>query len=319
MNDFRLSGDDRRAIAEAQRVLSPQALANIQSALALFAERQRELVAAATPGIQRALEQVAGALAMVQPRIDQITDQFRSTLVALQPGLAALAEEIERVVPANLRHRFDELDALWAMAVEDGVAICWVPRSGLLDDLLAEPTREARMDVLVSRRVEIFADCLDVLAAVRSPGATACREAIAAAADGHHGAAQSLAGNVIDSFVLASVDGRHTERRRRATEWASEGYGEDDALRDLFDVVALAPIVAAFESWWPGDEPPQRFNRHATAHAAGEEAVYSERFSMAALIAAVSITRHFHNHSPELVPLGQRVIDQADVEALTQQ
>ena len=318
MSDFQLSGDDRRAIAEAQRVLSPQALANIQSALALFAERQREFVAAAVPGIQRALEQMAAAFAAVQPGIDQIAEQFRSTLATLKPALAALAEELERVVPANLRQRFDELDALWAMAVDDGVAVCWVPSSALLDDLLAQPTPEARMDVLVSRRAEIFADCLEVLAAVRSPGATACREAIAAAADGHHGAAQSLASNVIDSFVLASVDGDHRERRYRAKKWAAEGYGDDDALRDLFDVVALAPIVAALQGWWPGDEPPERFNRHATAHAAGEEAVYSERFSMVALIAAVSITRHFHDHRPGLVPLGQRVIDQADVEALTQ-
>ena len=63
--------------------------------------------------------------------------------------IAALAEHLERFVPANLRHRFADLDELWAMAVETGIAVCWVPRIGLLDDLLAAPTTDERMDVLV--------------------------------------------------------------------------------------------------------------------------------------------------------------------------
>ena len=314
MSDFRLSDDDRRAIAEAQRVVASKALANIQPALEQFAQQQRQLVAAVTPGLQRFMQQYSDAVAGLQPGIDQIAEQIRSTLVALQPTFAALAEQLERLVPANLRHRFDELDDFWVMSVETGIAICWVPRIGLLDDLLVAQTAEHRMDVLVARRVEILADCIDALAAVRTPGAAACREAIAAAADGHHGAAQSLAGNVIDSFVLANVDGEQRTRRPRAKEWAFEGYTDDDALRDIFDVVALAPIIAAFKSWWPGDDPPRTFNRHATAHAAGEDAVYSERFSIVALLAAVSITRHFHDHKPGLVSLGQRIIDQGVVE-----
>lgn len=314
MSDFRLSDDDRRAIAEAQRVVRSQAFANLQPALEQFAEQQRQLLAAAMPGLQRFMQQFSDVVAELQPGIDQFAEQIRSTLLSLQPTFALLAEQLERLVPANLRHRFAELDELWEMSVETGIAICWVPRIGLLDDLLAAQTAENRMDVLVARRVEILADCIDVLAAVRTPGAAACREAISAAADGHHSAAQSLAGNVIDSFVLANVDGHHTARRTRAKDWASGGYTDDDALRDLFDVIALAPIVVAFEKWWPGDDPPETFNRHATAHAAGEDAVYSERFSIVALIAAVSITRHFHDHKPGLVPLEQRTTDDVAIE-----
>ena len=79
-------------------------------------------------------------------------------------------------------------------------------------------------------------------------------------------------------------------------------------------MIALAPIIAAFEKWWPGDDPPRTFNRHATAHAAGELAIYCEQFSLVALIAAVSITRHFHDHKPGLVPLGHRMIDEVVIE-----
>lgn len=314
MSEFRLSDEDRRAIAEAQRVVASEAFDNIRPVLEQFAEQQHRLVAAVTPGLRRFMQQYSDAVAAWQPGVDRIAEQIRSSLLALQPTFAALAEHLERYVPANLRHRFADLDELWAMAVETGIAVCWVPRMGLLDDLLAAPTAEQRMDILVARRTEVLADCLVVLDDVRTPGAHACREAIAAAADGHHSSAQSLAGNVIDSFVLANVDGHHKTRRPRATEWASEGYADDDALRDLFDVIALAPIISAFEKWWPGDEPPRTFNRHATAHAAGEDAIYGERFSIVALIAAVSITRHFHDHKPGLVPLGQRIIDEIATE-----
>ena len=205
MSDFRLSDADRRAIAEAQRVVASKAFANIQPALEQFAEQQRQFVAAVTPGLQRFMQQYSDAVAGLQPGIDRIVEQARSTPLALPPTFAALAEQLERFVPANLRHRFADLDELWGMSVETGIAICWVLRIGLLDELLAAPTAEDRMDVLVARRAEVLADCLVVIADVRTPGADACQEAVAAAADGYHGAAQSLAGNVIDSFVLANV------------------------------------------------------------------------------------------------------------------
>lgn len=87
MRDFPLSDDDRRVIAEAQRIVASRAFANLQTALQRFAQQQRQPVAAVTPGLQRFMQQYSDALAALQPGIDQIAEQMRSTFRSLAADL----------------------------------------------------------------------------------------------------------------------------------------------------------------------------------------------------------------------------------------
>ena len=292
MSEFELPENVRQRLDETQRTIAT----TLASSLEPLLEQHRRAIAAAMPGIERFLEQYRQALAALQPQLDQIGEQARKSIL---PALQVLEAQL-RLVPRNLAVRYRDLDALWAIAVSEGVPICWIPRPEILDDLLAAGSPGGRLALLVDRRTEILADCDAVLRDIDAADAATCLEVVAASAAGLHGPAQSHAGNIIDSFVLRVGGGASRFKRSSVAAYAEAGYRDDDGLRQTFDVIALAPIVAALTQWFPGDPAPMRFNRHATAHVAGHPGVFTEAFSIVAVMAAVSITRHFHDHVPDL-------------------
>lgn len=233
------TASERRQIAEAQR-----ALAALQPGIDRMVEQHRTAIDSIRPAIKLVLERQNEIVTQLQPGIEAFVDNVRRIVTGLQPGLDAL----RRTIPDNLIGHLRDLEPLWNMSIDDGIAICWIPGSGILNDLITAESTNARLALLMDRRPEILADCYEILTDLDTPAAAACREAVAAAAAGHHGPAQSHAANVLDSFVLNIAD----RDRARARDFAAAGYTDDDVLSHTFDIIALAPIHAALENWFPG-------------------------------------------------------------------
>lgn len=211
---------------------------------------------------------------------------------ALQRSLVILGAAARRLVPSNLLDRSD-LEQLVAVARVDGIAVCWVPRAEILDELRAASTTGQRYDVLVARRGDVLDDCDRVLGSVRSPIADQCRSAVACARGGFDGPAQSHATNVFDSIVWGRYD-RPSHAKRVAGRTR-----EESTLLEFFEIMAIAPVVATHAHWDRYGPSPGTFNRNGTAHDIGNPDAHHEGFVIAALMAATSLVRHFADSEDE--------------------
>jgi len=92
---------------------------------------------------------------------------------------------------------------------------------------------------------------------------------------------------VLDRFCVPGGQKRTGEARKAATKWAGVATSLDDqTLNELTEHVAIRPLVTAFAEWYPGNDPPVSFNRHATAHCVGQTGVFSEAHSLVAVMLA---------------------------------
>lgn len=84
-----------------------------------------------TTALEAAAEQTRRMLAPTTSR-----RRWPSQLALLRQAAATAVDHLDRYAPANLRNRFVDVDALQAISSADGNPIAWIPRPGLLDDLL---------------------------------------------------------------------------------------------------------------------------------------------------------------------------------------
>ena len=174
-----------------------------------------------------------------------------------------------------------DLDVGKALVIilDEGVPLVWVPRPGIVAELVGAADADVRDGILLSSRDDIGADCLSVLDEVTAPElkplAELAAEAVSALQGGHGSSAQALAGNVFDTLLR---DGA-----RRGVMFAGPPIGyfkydkvrkqitpisDDTAIRRFRPDCVLSAAVAALENYDPSDPPPARFVRHATAHRA---------------------------------------------------
>ena len=229
-----------------------------------------------------------------QALLDSIKDQS-DLLARITQGIelklptvdfSSLLEALDRWIPANLR-RVDDLDAVAAISLDEGIPLSWVPRTEIVNDLLEARRAEDRQAILDKRRDDILDDCELALAALTGEWADQCRSAISAMRLELHGPAQSHAANIIDSVVLA-LHGNFG--RDHAKERATAGF-DDLPLQLAAENLTLRPLFRAFTSWWPnsGVTPPDHFARHPTAHAVGHDGVFAPRSALVAVMLAASL------------------------------
>lgn len=112
-----------------------------------------------------------------------------------------------------------------------------------------------------------------------------------------HGPAQSHAANIVDSIVLAfhGKDGRTTTQKHAQLDF------DDLPLRVIAENLALRPLLRALVTWWPawGTPPPEHFARHATAHAVGQEGVFTPLNALIAVMLATSLTVQYQPQSAD--------------------
>jgi hypothetical protein len=164
-----------------------------------------------------------------------------------------------------------------------------------------------RADVFATRRQEIIEDCRAVLSDVTSPDLAEhvafLKEALDIAADGRLAAAQSLAASIFDTVL------RHTIKPSRISGYYKRVKDEINARHDNASIAEMrwgfvhVPAIAALDTFDQpnGDPIPTKFNRHASAHAAGR-AQYTPANAVIALTLATSLVREAHQ---EIVDAGQ--------------
>jgi hypothetical protein len=156
--------------------------------------------------------------------------------------LARFAEVIDSWIPSNLR-AFPDLDKAAAMALHEGIPISWIPRSEIVVALVDASSREERQSILIDRQNDILDDCEEALTACGNEWATQCKNAIGALRAGFGAPAQSHAGNIIDSIVLA-LHGRNG--REEAKSRLEAGFDDIPLLRPQRIDATLSPTSCHF-------------------------------------------------------------------------
>ena len=246
--------------------------------------RNAALVAASQPN--------AEVLASIAAKFDYsaLTKQLSSVLDGID--WAGLQRAVENWLPSNLRST-NELDEVARLSLSEGLPLAWVPRAEIVQELTSATTPDDRLRILAERFEEILDDCEAVLLPISHEWASQCRSALSALRQpGLEGPAQSHAGNIIDSVVLAILgeDGG----RGIATERAEEPY-EDLPMWVAGENLVLRPLFLGFVHWHPGkgDPIPPHFGRHLTAHAVGYVGVFSRQYALIAVMLATSLTAQF--------------------------
>jgi hypothetical protein len=147
--------------------------------------------------------------------------------------------------------------------------------------------------ILLAHFDDILDDCEGALADISHDWANQCRTALTGMRQpGLEALAQSHAGNIVDSIVLAILGGGHG--RQVAQQRASEPY-DDLPLHVAVEHLVLRPLHHGFAKWHAGNGGPipTRFARHATAHAVGQPDVFTRDHALVAVMLATSLTRQF--------------------------
>jgi len=234
-------------------------------------------------------QQAAAAALRFQVDLSPLLEALRGTWRGIVDW-QQLREHLNRWMPLNLRDVRD-LAAAAQLSLDEGLPLAWVPRSAIVDALLASDTPQERAFILDERLTDILDDCEALLVHIPHEWARECVAAISALRAGFDGPAQSHAANIIDSIVLRLL-GKNGRDRARA--WAGEPF-DDVPLRVASESLTLRPLYRAFAPWWPDQDarPPDHFARHATAHAVGYPGLFHRRHALVAVMLATSLTVQF--------------------------
>ncbi|MDA8074470.1 MAG: hypothetical protein M0Z40_04425 [Actinomycetota bacterium] len=247
-------------------------------------EQAREIIASyQIPGLDESTRRSAEAIAA----------QFQDIISrAGTLDLSRITEGLEAWIPDNLRSLddIDHLEVVATIALNEGIPWAWVPRTSLVEQLVASPDEAARTKVLLDHLEDVLDDCLSLCSEIPHRWARECEECIRAYRSGF-ATAQSYAANIVDSVVMLLL-GRHG--RDRAKNQAQEDL-DDLLLRVISESITIRPLVRAFANWWPdhGTPPPDHFARHATAHAVGHPGLFTNLNFLVAIMLATSLTAQF--------------------------
>jgi hypothetical protein len=244
------------------------------SSAALGAARQLQTSWAETLARQVDFGALADKLALALPKID----------------VSRWVELLERWIPINLR-KVEDLGTVAQLALDEGLPLAWVPRSDIVEALLAANDAKERAAIMDDRFADILDDCEAALSGSEHEWARQCLAAVSAMRAGHEGPAQSHGANIIDSIILRLMGRNGPEDALRRAE---EGL-DDLPLQLVAESLTLRPLFRAFTSWWPtsGTAPPEHFARHATAHAVGHEGLFDRLNALVAVMLATSLTIQF--------------------------
>jgi hypothetical protein len=213
------------------------------------------------------------ARAVQVPRIEPLRVRLHTALDGVDPGrmleavrraVQGLEGDLLSALPENWRDiDFDELERAVMLAMEDGLALVWVPRGEIVRAMIDAPSRGEREAILLARESEILDDVDGALNRVQGDRLVHPRDLARAAAaahrDGHHAAAQTLAAAALSALVHGFGFQRFAQARE---EWERDHPMEVD----LFDVRITTLLQAFARALHHTDYARPGFNRHATQH-----------------------------------------------------
>lgn len=266
--------DERRALFE-KKIEAAREAGDMTDSQALvtrlvFGFATDPVVLAALVGLRK---RVAGTINRIAKDLSPALDAAERAVAQLQPFLVMLAKALpvlERAFFPNWRGVTlpDDDELLEGILIDEGIALGWVPAKDTLQLLLDAPSPQARRRIVGSRWRSIVRHCETEVASVQSTTLTESRnfalESAKALLEGHTSSSQALSANLLDTLLRAGYD-KHA--RRFLTGFTRPRLDIDDYV--FREAIVLGGIFGAHEPYDgdSGERPPQRYSRHASAHA----------------------------------------------------
>ena len=206
------------------------------------------------------------------------------------PEFRRLLEQLRGALPPNWSEDVDEEMAL-VVVQDEGIPLVWIPRADVVEGLLAEDDRTARLAMLVQCRSMILEDCRKVLAETTedtlSGQVPLAKAAVEALAENHFEAAQALAVVVTETAIARTIDENYARVKRHMLL--------DPKMADWNKLrlhAALAPIGRFYTDWhWKSGRPqPLELSRHVSVHHA-DSTHYTEVNAIIAVMLVTSVLR----------------------------
>ncbi len=191
-------------------------------------------------------------------------------------------------VPSNWPDEFDDvLPQLVEIVNGEGIPVAWVPRTSILEALIAAESATARSELLIAHREEILQDCADSVEdlddAFLAPYLPIAKEVLAVCRDGHWAvpaiAAVTLVHNLVEALKWVSD-------HQRVAKYHS--LREDESASRLLEQATRAPLIRFYDDWNPksGQPRPAHLTRHVVSHQLDEDQVSARNCVVAVMLMA---------------------------------
>lgn len=227
-----------------------------------------------------------------------LVDGLRRAADAIIRGLAQAmveaAHTAERAfefgIPPNWEElTFSQMEDVAKLMQRTGWSLAWTPPGAVIEKVLAEKDAEAAGQLLLAAEGQIIDDLdrllrdsqLEATGAVRK----AARDALEAYRSGYLAPAQALTTVALTHAIHSHLEElKLSEARGALSEFKSE---EADIWIFRFSAVASA-LATTLEASYPGDPPPQKYNRHASTHGLSASQ-YGQLNSLTSLMLLISL------------------------------
>ncbi len=221
------------------------------------------------------------------PSVKVFADFYSSQRQQFDSIFGHVSRALGVVVPPNWRgvRGLDQIDTL---ALDEGLALAWVPPPDVLDALIAAPSKQERRRILGRRWMRIVTACREAIETTSADEVIEYRgfamKVIGMLMDGHREGAQALAANLLDTMLRETLD---KQSARQVTDQSERLSIEDLPLRAAIVFGGIWGSHTEFRSW-RGDTIPRGFSRHGSAHAVSR--IQYSRIN--ALIALMHVTSY---------------------------
>lgn len=188
----------------------------------------------------------------------------------LQPIAASMVEHFRASLPDNWKG-FDsvrQIGEIFDVMESTGWCLAWVPREEIVRAILAEDA-DGRSRVLLAHWNEVVADIQELLEKLQASKLAQFRasaiKATAAYRGGHPEAAQALAASTRSALIQSFLGHRSFEQARLALQ----GDPWEAGIGTFRQAAVFNQVALSLQRYFvhKGDNIPESFSRHRTAHA----------------------------------------------------
>lgn len=223
------------------------------------------------------------------------TDLFARHL----PDFSGLVEKLDRLqetlLPPNWQNYDIEIpENLDDLVLKEALPLAWVPDSETLRQIFQAINPGARREVLLQRSQAVIESCKGVLASVEGEAEREWADFASFAADslanGHHQVSQALSANVLDTAMQTLLPDPNERRHLTSANHRAETLDELDMGYRIG--LALGAAGASYIQFFVknGDEIPNDFSRHASAHGVSHRQ-YTPLNALLALMHATAVIK----------------------------
>lgn len=223
------------------------------------------------------------------------TDLFARHL----PDFSGLVEKLDRLqetlLPPNWQNAEIEIpENLDDLVLKEALPLAWVPDPETLRQVFQANNPEARREVLLQRSQVVIESCNEVLASIEGEDEREWADFASLAADalakGHHQVSQALSANVLDTAMQTVL--QDPDERRQLTSDGHRAQALDELDMGYRIGLALGAAGASYIRFFVknGDEIPNDFSRHASAHGVSHRQ-YTPLNALLALMHATAVIK----------------------------